>query len=353
MAFSTVSLDIHKILGSYSFQDLRLTINSNTTLISNLLLDLINQFQFDITNKKIGIDSFISEIKSKNLIFDESIVFMDGSNVIGQISKSNSQSNLSIHNISILENGIFSCTSTGSIALINKLGIGLSAGDISENGLFVGKISNPVKSRLYGEVILDKQAVQYSTEDASNTSITTYAETADSIDYYYGELIIRKSSKQFIYLSINCADANPTSSKPIVIFVYEDVNDRPASGQSFTVTVKNYLDSAGSSEIDQSNWGPIYIVPGYNAGSSQTPVILNYGIAPTNNTANSALTQLTALSDPTKYISLYNDNITNILSDKRFGSSFTITKFENLLSGQDITAARFIITNSHNIEIIN
>src|SRR5690606_6881148 len=103
-------------------------------------------------------------------------------------------------------------------------------------------------------------------------------------------------------------------------------------------------------QIPVSSWGDILILPGYNNPSYGVPVIINGGSVPTANTVNNALSAIGS----TQYISLYNTNVqASITSSREFGASVNLTKFENTLSGSTVTGARFVITASHNIKIIN
>lgn len=350
MAFTNTLLNIQTLLESTFIADMRLMINANNTVLKGKIEDLLNGFEFDLTNKYIGVDNYINQIKTNNVILGNGITFMDSTNVIGSLIKSDGKSILSISKLIIQAGGSIDMTGAGNSMGIARLGIGIPLANITEDGLFVGNSETPVKAQFYGEVGFPAQAITQSTEGSINTEVTTTPVTVGGIDYYYGFVKVSKASKQFIYLSIKCGDSNPSANKPIILFVYEDKTSVPNPGQSYTLVVKEYLNTAGTSAIPVNQWGEIKILPGYNNSVYGVPVILNGGAEPTVSTANNAISALAS----TQHISLYNGNVqASTTSNRAFGASVNLTKFENTTSGPNVTGARFVITSSHNIKIVN
>lgn len=350
MAFTNVSLNTQTLLESTFISDMRLIINANNAVLKGKIEDLFNTFEIDPVNKYIGVDNYINQVKTNNVILGNGLTFMDSTNVIGSLTKSSGKSILSIDKLIIQAGGSIDMTGAANSMAITRLGIGIPLASITEDGFFVGNSSTSVKSEFYGETKFPAQAITQSTEGTVNTEVTTTAVTVGGIDYYYGFVKLSKASKQFIYLSIKCADSSPSASKPIIIFVYEDATSVPNPGQSYTLIVKEYTNTAGTAAIPVNQWGDIKILPGYINPTYGVPAILNGGAVPTVSTANNAITALSS----TQHISLFNGNVqASITSARAFGASVNLTKFENTVSGSNVTGSRFVITASHNIEIIN
>ena len=350
MAFTNVSLNTQTLLESTFISDMRLILNANNAVLKGKLEDIINTFEIDITNKYLGVDNYINQVKTNNVILGNGITFMDSTNIIGSLTKSSGKSILSIDKLIIQAGGSIDMTGVANSMAITRLGIGIPLASITEDGFFVGNSSTSVKSEFYGEAKFPAQAITQSTEGTVNTEVTTTAVTVGGIDYYYGFVKLSKASKQFIYLSIKCADSSPSSSKPIILFVYEDATSVPNPGQSYTLIVKEYTNTAGTAAIPVNQWGDIKILPGYINPTYGVPVIINGGAVPTVSTASNAITALAA----TQHISLFNGNVqASITSARAFGASVNLTKFENTVSGSNVTGSRFVITASHNIEIVN
>ena len=350
MAFTNVSLNTQTLLESTFIADMRLILNANNAVLKGKLEDIINTFEIDITNKYLGVDNYINQVKTNNVILGNGITFMDSTNIIGSLTKSSGKSILSIDKLIIQAGGSIDMTGAANAMAITRLGVGIPLASITANGFYVGNQSTSVKSEFYGETNFPAQAITQSTEGTVNTEVTTTAVNVGGTDYYYGFVKLSKASKQFIYLSVRCADSSPSSNKPIVIFVYEDAASVPNPGQSYTLVLKEFTNTAGTSAIPVNQWGDIKIVPGYVNPTYGVPAILNGGTVPTAATANNALTALAS----TQHISLYNGNVqASITSARAFGASVNLTKFENTVSGPNVTGSRFVITASHNIEIVN
>jgi len=355
MAFTNVTLNTQPLLESTFISDMRLILNANVSVIKGKVEDLINTFEIDLTNKYIGVDNYFNQVKTNNVILGNSITFMDSTNTIGSLTKSAGKSILSIDKLVIQAGGTIDMSGTANTMAIKRLGVGIPLASITADGFYVGSSTVSVPSQFYGEAAFPKQAITQSTEGSTNTVITTTALNTGGVDYYYGTLKLTKSSKQFIYLTVRAADTSPSSSKPVVIFVYEDTVDRPDPGQTFTIVVREYQTSA-SVDVAVASWGPIRIVPGFTNAASGTPVLLDgssLGVAATPTAA------ITALSS-NHYIQLFNGNVQSGLgtSDlggsalRQFGSSVSLTKYETI-GTPTVTSSRFVITSSHNIKTVN
>jgi hypothetical protein len=349
MAFTNVSLNTQTLLETTFISDMRLILNANVTVVKSKLEDVINTLEIDLVNKYIGVDNYVNQVKTNNVILGNGITFMDSTNTIGSLTKSAGKSILSIDKLIIQAGGTIDMTGAANAMAITRLGVGIPLASVTADGFYVGNSTTSVKSQFYGEVSFPAQAITQSTEGSTNTEVTTTAINVSSTDYYYGVLKLSKTSKQFIYVTIKCADNSPSSSKPIILFVYEDAANRPDNGQSFTVIVKEYINSS-SATIATSNWGDVKILPGYTLIANGTPGLINSGTLVAQTTASAAIGQLSTA----QHITAYNTNVQSSTSSSRlFGSSVTLTKFENVMSGPAFVSSRFVITSSHNIEITN
>jgi hypothetical protein len=334
---------------------MRLILNANVSVIKGKVEDLINTFEIDLTNKYIGVDNYFNQVKTNNVILGNSISFMDSTNTIGSLTKSAGKSILSIDKLIIQAGGTIDMSGTANTMAIKRLGVGIPLASVTADGFYVGSSTVSVPSQFNGEAAFPKQAITQSTEGSTNTVITTTALNTGGTDYYYGVLKLTKSSKQFIYLTVRSADTSPSSSKPVIIFTYEDPADRPDPGQTFTVVIRDYQTSAGI-DVAVASWGPIRIVPGFTNSATGTPVLLD------GSTLGVAATPTAAIAALSHYIQLFNGNVQSGLGTvpgdvggsalRRFGSSVSLTKYETIGS-PTVTSSRFVITSSHNIKTVN
>jgi hypothetical protein len=353
MAFTNVTLNTQPLLESTFISDMRLILNANVSVIKGKVEDLINTFEIDLTNKYIGVDNYFNQVKTNNVILGNSISFMDSTNTIGSLTKSAGKSILSIDKLIIQAGGTIDMSGTANTMAIKRLGVGIPLASVTADGFYVGSSTVSVPSQFNGEAAFPKQAITQSTEGSTNTVITTTALNTGGTDYYYGVLKLTKSSKQFIYLTVRSADTSPSSSKPVIIFTYEDPANRPDPGQTFTVVIRDYQTSAGI-DVAVASWGPIRIVPGFTNSATGTPVLLD------GSTLGVAATPTAAIAALSHYIQLFNGNVQSGLgtSDlggsalRRFGSSVSLTKYETIGS-PTVTSSRFVITSSHNIKTVN
>jgi len=353
MAFTNLNLNTTPLLETTFISDMRLIVNANVAVVKGKVEDLINTFEFDLTNKYIGVDNYFNQVKTNNVILGNSISFMDSTNVIGSLTKSSGKSIFSVDKLIIQAGGSIDMTGTGNAMAVKKLGVGMSLVNLqnvalfADDGFYVGSpsTSTPAKTQLYGETLLLGQAVTQSTDtEAVPNLITLSAEST----YYHKTLVLSKSSNQFIYLTLQAGDASP-SGKPVYLFLMEDAANRPNPGQSFTVIIKDYKDSGGVSSVPLADWGDIRIAPGYIDGTN-TQVLINGGTHSTAATSANAVTFALA----NQYIEMYNTSIQADLGGfLKFGASVTLTKFQNLPAIGTVTDARFVITGSHNITLVN
>lgn len=343
MAFTPVSLTTQQLLETTFISDMRLIQNSNISVLKTKLEELINTLQIDLTNKYIGVDNYVNQVKTNNIILGNGITFMESTSVIASLAKDTldpTKSVLTIDNLIIKPGGSIdmygSPGNTMSLA-ITRLGVGIPLSLITANGLYVGDVTLPVKSAFYGETTFKKQAITQSLRDST---ITTLKSGTD----YYGYIKLTKSSSQFICVTISApVGETPTSANQLTLFVYEDPADAPDPGQTFTISVKDYQTSTGT-PVAMADWGDIIIAPGYTQIVNGTPVLINGGAIGVATTASAALSALST----NNYIKLFNSTIQTSTLIKKFAASVSLSKYESLTS-----EARFIITNSNNIELIN
>ena len=354
MAFTNLNLNTTPLLETTFISDMRLIVNANVAVVKGKVEDLINTFEFDLTNKYIGVDNYFNQVKTNNVILGNSISFMDSTNVIGSLTKSSGKSIFSVDKLVIQTGGSIDMTGTGNAMAVKKLGVGMSLVNLQNTALFatdgfyVGSpgTSTPAKTQLYGETLLLGQAVTQSTDTEAVPNLITLSSEST---YYHSTLVLSKSSNQFIYLTLKAPNGS-YSGTDIYLFLMEDATNRPNPGQSFTIIIKDYKDSGGLNTIAVGDWGTIKLAPGYIDGTN-TQALINGGTHST--AATSANAKVFAVAN--QHIEMYNTSIQSDITTKplKFGSSVTLTKFENLPAIGTVTDSRFVITGSHNINIIN
>jgi hypothetical protein len=354
MAYTPLTLNTQSLLESTFISDMRIIVNANNTVLAGKIEDLFNTFEIDLTNKAIGVDNYINSIKSNNLVLGNGITFMDSTNVIGSLTKAAGKSILTIDQLVIKAGGSIDLSGAQNSMAAKRLGVGITLAELTDDGFYVGSQNTAVSSTFNGPVNFAQQSVTQSTEGNSNTVI----QTSLSGTSYYGELKLTKTSKQFIYLTIQApAGQTPASTNQVYLVLYEDPASRPDPGQTFTIIVRDYQTSTGV-DIAVADWGHINIIPGYDNTSptTKTRSVINGGTLLTSSIIANAITELS--SSDVQYVRFFNENISinagsNGLSGaakRRFGSSVSLTKYENDLAN---TYTRFVVTNSHNSKIIN
>lgn len=351
MSFTSASLNVQNLLETTFISDMRLIVNANNALFKSQLESLINTFEIDLVNKYLGVDNYFNQVKVNNVVLGNSITFMDSTSTIASLTKSAGKSTLSVDKIVIQPGGSIDNSGAANTMVSKRLGIGLSLADVLADGFYVGNASTSATSVFYGPVTFAKQSIAQSTETASlYTEISSNAVTLTGGTGYYGEVVLSKTSKQFIYVRFKApVAAVPTSSNPIYIGVYESATSVPDAGQSFTIILKEYTNATGTA-IPLSNWGDVYIVPGHDISSTSTriPVIINGGSLSTSGTSGYFVDNLNTLGSEIQHVMMYNTNIQSSSTNNKFGASVNFTKFETITN-----ASRYVITSSHNIEILN
>lgn len=353
MAFTSLNLTTQQLLESTFISDMRLIINANTATLVSTTQNVVNTLEIDLVNKFIGVDNFLGQVKTNNVILGTSISFMDSTNTIASLTKTNGKSVFSLDNIVIQNGGSIDASSTGSSIVAKQFAVGLTKAQLAtilngaSSGFFVGSSSVPVAASFSGSVGFS-QAV---THGAQSTPITAALVTGGGS--YSLDLPITATSKQYIYLSIKLpSGASPNASIPFYVFLYETLASNPVAGQTFTIVIQSVYLSDGVTEVNPSDWGYIYIVPGYDlTPGTRYPIVINGGVAPTGiTTAASAITDLA--TNNRNHIQLFNSSIqvqTGTIT-KKFGASVSLTKYGNTAINST-SWARYIVTNSHNIQI--
>ena len=372
MAFTNLNLTIQQLLESTFIADMRLMINANDATLASTIQNIVNTFEFDLVNKNIGVDNYLNQVKTNNIILGNSVTFMNSTNVIAsltQVSQNGAvKSNFALDQILIQPGGFIDSSGTGNQIVSTQLGIGLTRAQLTSAlnggtvGLFVGSNSVSVPASFYGSVSTN-QAITQSTSNPSALS----AVSVNGGSSYYCELQLFSTSTQFMYLSINLpAGATGSSPVPIYIFVYENIASNPNPGQTFTIVINGVYLSDGVTPVDINNWGTINLAQGYDlntipANSASTaaaryPVVLNNAPAPTNtvNTASAAIGVLN--SSGVSYVQFFNSSIDSNSTLNPLSASVSLTKYNNTAinnnQSQATKWAKYVITNSHNISIL-
>lgn len=358
MAFTNLNLNTQQLLESTFISDMRLIINANTSVVKGKVQDIVNTLEIDLVNKYIGVDNYLGRVKTNSIVLGTSstgdnnnlLQIMDGTNILGGLSKFSGQSGLTIDSVLIKPLGSIDASSTGAKIAVKKLGVGISVSDTTEDGLQVGSSATSVASKFYGPASFPKQAITHSTEGLINTTIPLLSGNTPGLgDIVYGELKVTKTSKQFIYVSLTLPVGSfPDANIPIYIILYEDSNSIPDPGQTFTVVIKNLYLSNGITEVDVADWGLLHLMSGYDLlTTGKYPSILNSSPVPSDTTYATAIDNLTS----PQYITFYNSSVMpgyGAGSDLRYAASVSLTKYGNTAAGSS-SFARYIITSSSNI----
>ena len=105
MAFTTLSLNIQSLQETTFISDMRLIINANNTVLQNQIQNIVNTLEIDLVNKYIGVDNYLGQVKTNNVILGNGIQFMDSTTMIAQLSKSAGKSTFSLDYIVIQPGG--------------------------------------------------------------------------------------------------------------------------------------------------------------------------------------------------------------------------------------------------------
>jgi hypothetical protein len=369
MAFTATTLAITPLLDTTFLSDMRLIVNSNTTVLKTQLEDVINELEIDLVNKYIGVDTPINKLLSQDVVVTNSIIFKAGSSVsattIASLVQSAGVSTFLVDNVTFTKT--LAATAVGSKIASPTVVIGTDSSNISvvnptdgsnaDKGLYVGDATTPIKTRLYGEVEIPKQAV---TQSYSNSAgVFTPREvtlSANGTSYAYAKLTLSKTDPQFIYVNLTYPAGYTSYGNSIWLLLHESTTNRPAAGQTFTIVI-NKIYQADTTEVTYASLPAISNLnsePGVNliCGSISDGT---YKRAYVNSSTwtSPAATDILAIAaiatDPLAYYFRFG-NINNQSSTvfKPRGSSMSFTKSE-----QSTDYSSYTITSSNNMVVIN
>jgi hypothetical protein len=263
MAFTPTTLAITPLLEATFISDMRLIINSNTTLLQTQVEDIINVLEIDLVNKYIGIDTPVNKIFSQDVVVSNSIIFKAGATVgastIASLTQSAGVSTFTVDNMVLNKSNI--ATAAGSLVAVPTIVIGTDSSNltitypttstVADKGLYVGDSTTPIKTRLYGEVEIPKQAItqSYSNSGGSFSPRLLTMNANGTQTYSYAKLLLSKTDPQFIYVDLKFANTYSNYGNPIYLLLHESSTNRPAAGQTFTIIINKIYKSDGS-EVD-------------------------------------------------------------------------------------------------------
>jgi hypothetical protein len=381
MPFTNTSLSTTSLLETTFISDMRIIVNSNTTVLKNKIEDIINNLQIDLVNRYLGVDIPLGSIYSQSLTLSSGFLFKNGTAgsaaTIASLTQAGGYSTFLSDNIQFTR--VLKATSTSSRAAIRTVVVGGTSGSVDlsyptsagagipDPGLYVGDSSTPISAGFYGEVNFAKRAVtqSYGTSGGRVVSVTRVGGT-----YSHGILALSKTDPQFIPVDIQLNDnGSQASDKPIWIQLHEDfttATSRPNVGQSFTIVINKIYNSNGT-EVATSNWPDVLpststnpglaIMPGYAKNS--TAGVGAYKIGYINNSTwaagsfpssgTSAVANVSTSMEVKTFIRLFNESAQ---SDQAvpdiLGANVTFTKIE-----EQTDYSRYIITSGSNYAIVN
>lgn len=260
MAFTPTTLAITPLLETTFISDMRLIVNANTTLLKTKVEDIINTLEIDLVNKYIGVDTPVNKIFSADEVISNSIIFKAGAAVgastIASLTQSAGVSTFTVDNL-VLVKGI-SASAVGSKIASPTVVIGTDSSNLpitypitggnADKGLYVGDSTTPIKTRLYGEVEIPKQAITQSfTNSGGAFSPRLIQLTSNGTQTYsYAKLLLSKTDPQFIYIDLKFDGTYSNYGNPIYLLLHESYSNKPATGQTFTIIINKIYKSDGS-----------------------------------------------------------------------------------------------------------
>jgi hypothetical protein len=375
MAFTPIALSTTPLLESTFISDMRLIVNANTTLLATQIEDIVNELQIDVVNKYIGTDLPVNQVYTQDLVVANQVIFKSGTSgtaaTIATLTQSSGTSTFLVDNVSFNKNIL--STAVGSKVATPTVVIGATSGTsvtfptsggagIADQGLYVGDSGLPIKAGFYGEVEFAKQAVTQSVNTAKTINLTAGSGNL----YTYGNLMLAKTDKQFIYLDLILpAGYSQNSELPIWLQLHDDyttTTSRPAVGQTFTLIINRILQNGGVTEVAVSDWPEISstyglnIMPGWRQDSSAGVGNGKLGYINSGEwdgvpgSGTSAVAAVASGMTVKTYVHFFNVNIHNggtLASNKR-GSAIGLTKTE-----QFTQYSNYVITGGSNFAIIN
>lgn len=273
MAFTPTTLAITPLLGTTFISDMRLIVNANTTLLKTQTEDIINTLEIDLVNKYVGVDTPVNKIFSADEVISNSIIFKAGATqgaaTIASLTQSSGVSTFTVDNL-IIAKGI-SASAAGSMMAVPTIVIGTDSsnlpitypvtGLIADKGLYVGDSTTPIKTRLYGEVEIPKQAITQSfTNSGGSFSPRLLTMEVNGTSYSYAKLLLSRTDPQFIYIDLQFKSSYSNYGNPIYLLLHESNTNRPVAGQTFTIII-NKIYKADGSEIDYTQLPTISNTP--------------------------------------------------------------------------------------------
>jgi hypothetical protein len=383
MAFTNTTLSITPLLETTFISDMRIIVNSNSTVLKSKVEDIINTLQIDLVNKYLGVDLPLSQIYTHDLIVSNRIQFKNGTGagagIIGSLTQTSGISTFLADNINFT--ATMKATANTSRAALKTVVVGGTGGatdltfptsggaGVPDPGLYVGDVNTPVSAGFYGDVKVEKRAITQSTNGFTSPRVISMSRFSGS--YSYGSLSLSRNDPQFIIVNLQMDDNLQDDTKPIWLGLHEDFttqNSRPYVGQSFTIII-NKIFNLNSTEVGTSGWpttlpvtntnGGIAIIPGWTqSGTSGTNALklgyLNNSVwnptgFPTSGVSAVAQATNSTGMNPKTWIRLYSEGVqadTNVPDS--LGACVTLTKLEN-----SENTARYIVTGGSNYSIVN
>ena len=378
--FTTTSLAITPLLETTFISDMRIIVNSNTTVLKSKIEDIINTLQIDLVNKYIGSNLPIGKLYTQDLIVSNQMLYKAGTSgaaaTIASLTQSSGVSTFTTNNLLFTRN--LTATANTSKAALRTVVVGGTSGALlyptsggfGAPGLYVGDATRPVNAEFYGDVKFAKSSVTHSADTNVGTSGRVIGGAVRfGTGYSVLKLVLSKTDPQFMVVDIQLSDDTQNSGKPIFLQLHEDyttLTSRPSVGQSFTIMINNILNSAGTA-IATSNWPAVVATtstdPGINIMSgwsvSSTSGTGSYKIAYINDSTwtsipasgTSAVAAASSGMLPNGSVRLYNPaQQTGIAATapNKLGATITLTKIL-----QDTDYSRYVITGGNNFVYVN
>jgi len=370
MAFSPLTLAVTPLLETTFISDMKLIINSNTTLLQTKIEDIVNTFEFDLVNKYIGVDNPINKLLSQDVVVTNSIIFKAGvlpvAATIASLTQSSGVSTFSVDNLTFTKT--LKSTAVGSKISTPTIVIGTDGSNLpvtnpetggnADKGLYVGDATTPIKTRLYGEVEIPKQAITQSYSSSGGVfTPKTITLVANGTSYVYAKLALSKLDPQFIYVDLVFPVGYSNYGNPIWLLLHELSASRPAAGQTFTIII-NKIYKSDLTEVDYTLLPAISNIAGaagINIMCGANSDLTTYKRAHINSATwttppTSDVNAIAAISTDllAYYFRFGNTNNQVSTTVKPRGSSFSFTKSE-----QSTDYSNYTITASQNTVVIN
>lgn len=274
MAFTPTTLAITPLLGTTFISDMRLIVNANTTLLKTQAEDIINTLEIDLVNKYVGVDTPVNKIFSADEVISNSIIFKAGATLgaatIASLTQSAGVSTFTVDNL-VLGKGL-SASAAGSMMAAPTVVVGTDSsnlpitypmtGLIADKGLYIGDSTTPIKTRLYGEVEIPKQAITQSfTNSGGSFSPRLLSLIPNGTQTYsYAKLVLSRTDPQFIYVDLQFDGSYSSYGNPIYLLLHESHTNRPVAGQTFTIII-NKIYMADGSEVNYNSLPTISNTP--------------------------------------------------------------------------------------------